>query len=504
MAKTTPNSSKLRSVKLTPKQQQQHWQDLFQQIYEQGELFGVGQKLSNNPLEAKNKRANSVAVVGGMLGDEGKGRVTDELTAYFLNNHKQVVHYRDNGGANAGHTVEVGDVRLALHQLSSGVMQPGCMVVAGKEMVLHPEDLVLEIKQVLKATGKSSLPATLIIDKMAFLCLDTHRAFEAVLKMHSTGSEGATGRGISPAYADIIYRHPLQMRDLMADDWQSKLEKHYRLYQGWVKGLGFDLAQIEVPRLEGGKIKLGSFEQMLKRLTKARKTLKPYVKDVYQVLNQHWHNSTPFVFEKAQALGLDRRWGVYPDVTASNCGFGGILSSTEGLVDPDQIAVKAATIKATYSSSVGARQLPTAMEEKLAHKIREDANEYGATTKRPRDIAYLDLPMMSFLFDVGQVDYLAITHLDISYPNVPIKVCVGYEVDGEPVAYRPDQKFLDQVKPIYLELPAWDGKKAEQAKEIKDLPQEALQYLAFMTQVLQSKLLLATTGPKRKQTIKWY
>src|SRR3989304_17307 len=107
------------------------------------------------------------------------------------------------------------------------------------------------------------------------------------------------------------------------------------------------------------------------------------------------------VFEKAQALGLDSRWGVYPDVTASNCGFDGILSATEGIVDPTQIAIRAATIKATYSSSVGARRLPTEIKTKLADRIREDAFEYGATTKRPRDIAYLDLPMLSFLAKVG-------------------------------------------------------------------------------------------------------
>ncbi|MBD3250131.1 MAG: hypothetical protein GF381_00990 [Candidatus Pacebacteria bacterium] len=482
------------------------FRQVYDQVYKKNNLFGIDQKLKPNPLLSKDKRKNSVAVAGGMLGDEGKGRVTDELTAYFLRNknHNKVIHYRDNGGANAGHTVEVGEVRIALHQLSSGVLQPGCVVVAGKEMVLHPEDLVLEINHVLKATGKKSLPATLVIDEMAFLCLDTHRAFEAVLKMHSRGSKGATGRGISPAYADVIYRHPLRMRDLVSRNWKKKLEQHYQLYQNWVKGFGYELAEIEVPRLEGGNIKLGTLKQMTTRLERSRQVLKPYVKNVYQLIETHWPKKTPFVFEKAQALGLDRRWGVYPDVTASNCGFDGLLSSTEGLVNPDEIAVKCAVIKATYSSSVGARQLPTAMTGPLAEKIRQDANEYGATTGRPRDIAYLDLPMMSYLFEVGQVDYLAVTHLDISYPDTPIKVCLNYQIDNQVVNYRPDQNFLDQVEPIYFELPGWNGQEAAEAQTIQDLPQQAQQYLAFISQALKTKLLLATTGPKRKQTIRWW
>ncbi|MEA2056841.1 MAG: adenylosuccinate synthetase [Patescibacteria group bacterium] len=480
------------------------FQKIYKQVYEKNNLFDINKKLKKNPLVSKGKRKNSVAVVGGALGDEGKGRVTDELTAHFMKTAKKAIHYRDNGGANAGHTVEVGDVRLALHQLSSGVMQAGCTVICGKEMVLHPEDLVEEINQVKKATSKKKMPADLIIDEMALLCLDTHRAFEAVLKMKSRGSKPATGRGISPAYADRIYRHPLRMRDLANKNWQNKFKKHYQFYQTLISGFGLKLAELEVPRLNNEKVRVGSATEMLARLEKARAEILPYIQSVYDFIKESWEGDTPFVFEKAQALGLDKRWGVYPDVTASNCGFEGILSSTEGVTDPEKIAIKTAVIKATYTSSVGARKLPTIMEEKLAHKIREDANEYGATTGRPRDIVHIDLPMLSYLFRVGRVEYSTITHMDVSYPDVPIRVCVAYEIDGKEVHYRPDQQFLNKVSPRFVELPAWDGKRAEQAKKIEDLPQNALSYLAFINQCLGTKLLLITTGPKREQTIKWY
>jgi adenylosuccinate synthase len=473
-------------------------------VYEKGQLFGVDQKLAENPFLRKNYRKNSIAVVGGALGDEGKGRITDELTSLFLKEQKQVFHYRDNGGANAGHTIAFGNKKIALHQLGSGILQKGCTVVLGKEMVLHPQDLVLELLEVKKVLDGQDIPAKLLIDEMALLCLDTHRAFEAVLKMKAEGSKAATGRGISPAYADVLYRNPVRMRDLMAKDWQKRLQNHYEHYTMLCLGFGFDVSEVKVPRLDGSMVLVGSFKEFAKNLLKTKKVLEPFIKDVTSIIAKTWESDVPMVFEKAQALGIDPRYGVYPDITASNCAFDGIYSSTEGVVDDRQIAVKAATIKATYTSSVGTRNLPTAMEKSLAERIREDANEYGATTKRPRDVVYIDLPMLSYLFRVARVEHLTLTHLDIAYPEVPIKVCLAYEIDGKEVGYRPDQEYLNKVTAKYVELPSYDGAALANVKKMSDLPKEALQYLAFLSQCLNVKLLMVSVGPKRDQTIKYY
>lgn len=473
-------------------------------VYKEGQLYEVDQKLKENPFLHKDRRANSIAVVGGAMGDEGKGRITDELTSLFLKKQKEVFHYRDNGGANAGHTIAFGNKKIALHQLGSGILQKGCTVVLGKEMVLHPQDLVLEINEVKKVLDGQDFPAKLLIDEMALLCLDTHRAFEAVLKMKAEGSKAATGRGISPAYADVLYRNPLRMRDLLAKDWQKRLQNHYEHYTMLCRGFDFDLSEVKVPRLDGSMVAVGDFAEFAKSLAKAKKVLSSFISDVTAIIAKAWASKVPMVFEKAQALGIDPRYGVYPDITASNCAFDGIYSSTEGVVDDRQIAVKAATIKATYTSSVGTRNLPTVMEKSLAERIREDANEYGATTKRPRDIVYIDLPMLSYLFRVGRVEYLTLTHLDIAYPEVPIKVCIAYEIDGKEVGYRPDQEYLNKVTPKYVELPSFDGVKLADAKKMSDLPKEALQYLAFLSQSLQVKLLMVSVGPKRDQTIKYY
>ncbi len=485
---------------------------LYTAVYEEGNLFGIdtparrsARSTEKHPLSSftkRGRRPHSVAIAGGALGDEGKGRVTDELTARFLETTGSVIHYRDNGGANAGHTVHVGNTKIALHQLGSGILQAGCTIILGKEMVLHPEDLVAELEMVRSAAG-GTIPAEIMIDEQTYLSLDTHRAFESVLKQRESGGSGSTGRGISPAYADVLYRHPVKMRDLAAENWREIFEKHYQLYADFTRGVGGVLEQSTVPRLVGGPVVVGDLETFLQRLSATRAVLQPYIVDVHPFLSREWAKTTPFVFEKAQALGLDTRWGVYPDVTASNCGFDGIFSSTEGIIDHEDITIRAATIKATYTSSVGSRKLPTTMDAALAHRIREDANEYGATTKRPRDIVHIDIPMLRYLARVGRVEQLVLTHLDIAYPEVPIRVCIAYKHKGKTVEYRPDQVFLNTVQPEYLELPSWDGAALAGVTTFEALPKAAKQYIAFICAALNTTPLMATTGPKRSEAIWW-
>ncbi len=477
--------------------------DIYDAIYKENKLFGVDKKLKVNPFKLKGRRHNSVAVCGGVIGDEGKGRVTDELTARFLKRNKRAIHYRDNGGSNAGHTVEIGKIKLALHQLGSGVFIKNCMVVLGKGMVIHPIDLVEEIEQV-KKISKGKVAADLVIDEMAGLCLDTHRAFEYAIRWSTKGYAASTGRGISQAYADVIYRHPLRMRDLARTNWKKPFTNHYQFYQKLIKGLGLEMKEIEVSRLGRESQKVGNLSTFILRLDQKRRKIKCFIKPCHQLISRAWAGKIPFVFEKAQGLGLNKDWGVYPDCTVSDCTYEGIRSSTEGIVDSNKIAIKAAVIKATYTSSVGSRVLPSHMYEKLAERIREDANEYGVTTGRPRDIHYLDLPLISYLMKIGQVEYLVPTHMDIVYPNKPVKVCVDYVKNGKSVDYRPDQEYLLGVKPKFIELPTWDKKELQGAEKPQDLPKQALQFLAFLKQTLGVEILMATVGPKRHQTIKWF
>jgi adenylosuccinate synthase len=467
----------------------------------------VAQKSKVNPLTnpSNGTRPNSIAVEGGAFGDEGKGRIVDELCATLAYGGKPLFVYRWNGGANAGHTVVVDSKKISLHQLPSGVLTENADVILGKGMVLHPGDLKTEIEEVKGRFG--GFPARLHMDEMAVLALDTHRAFEGALKKWETGGLGSTGRGIAPAYADVLFRHPMRLRDLVASDWRERLGKHYDLYDGLLRGLGAELATSTVPSLKklAQPQTVGTKAEFLDRLAAQVAAIAPYIKSVYELVRQGWHASdVAWVFEGAQAVGLDPRYGVYPDITASDPTFSGIMPSTEGIVDATDIAVRAGAIKATYSSTVGTRKLPTMMENPLAQRIRDDAHEYGATTGRPRDIAYIDLPCLRFYARVSRMTHLILTHLDIAYPDVPIRVCTHYtDAAGGRADYRPDQEYLNTVTPHYIELPSWDGRSILDATEIAKLPNPCMQYIDFLTQALATGALFGTTGPERDALISW-
>ena len=442
----------------------------------------------------KKIRKNSIGICGGTWGDEGKAKVLDQI--------KGTIFYRDNGGGNAGHTIELNDgKKIVLHHLPSGIAQRKATVVLGKEMVIHPKELIYEIKEAKKFfDGKI---AKVKIDENALLCLDTHRAYEGALKKRESGSKGSTGRGIGPAYVDEINRNALRMKDLLNFD-EKKIREHYRFYKDQIKGLGFNIDSLEIPFLDyKGKFNTGKENVFVKKLKEQAKILKPFIGDIYDFLKKNWENEKiSFVFEKAQAVGLDKRWGVYPDITSSNTCFDGILSSTYGIIDPEKIEFRIGVIKATYASSVGSRKLPTMMDSKVAEIFREYGNEYGATTHRPRDIVSVDLVALNFYAKMGKINYFAITHMDSVFPKMPIKVCTDYRIGKKKVAYRPFQDFLSKVKPVFTELTTWDREKVQKAKSFKEMPTEAKSFVRFVERNTGVKVMYLTNGPRRDQVIK--
>jgi len=444
-------------------------------------------------------RLNSISVVGGAFGDEGKGKVVDEICHTLVKRFDKVIVYRWNGGSNAGHTVEIQNKKFVLHQIPSGALIEGATCILGKGMVIHPGDLVSELATI---QDNSDIKTDIVIDEMTALALDTHRAFESSLKKKEEGGAGSTGRGIAPAYADIIYRHPLRMRDLLDKSWKEKFEKHYLLYKSLILGLGNNLGKMQVNSLSGGTLEVGDKTKFIKKISEQRNQIGKYIKNIYDLVKENWNSKVPFVFEGAQGVGLDLRWGVYPDVTASDPTPSGIFASTEGIVNPEAIEIRANVYKATYTSSVGKRVLPTKMDEKLAARIREDANEYGATTKRPRDVYHIDLPALSYFAKVSLATHLVLTHLDISYPDTPIKVCTHYaNKRGKQIDYRPDQEFLHGVVPMYESFKPWDGGKIKNSTNLNDLSSSAKEYIKFLFQSLNLLPLMLTTGPKRESVI---
>jgi adenylosuccinate synthase len=202
----------------------------------------------------------------------------------------------------------------------------------------------------------------------------------------------------------------------------------------------------------------------------------------------------------AQAVGLDPWLGTLPDVTSSNTTLWGIAAGT-GFLRPTDIADRIGIFKITYTSSVGARKMPTHATDEWADWTRTAADEYGTTTRRPRDILYLDLDLLRFNARMGGIEVLAGTHLDITQEEQPIKVCTHYEVDGKRVPYQPGLRYLQNVQPKYIELPGWDGKKAASAKSFDGLPDNAKKFLAFVQKMTGFPIVVATNGPKRESLL---
>lgn len=442
-------------------------------------------------------RKNSIAFCGANWGDEGKGKIVDQIS-------DAKVFFRDNGGSNAGHTVELDNgEKIKLHHLPSGISKVNSTVVLGKNMVIHPKELVHEISEATKFFNNEI--ANIKIDENALLCLDTHRAFEQALKERKNGCLGSTGRGIGPAYVDQINRFPLTMKDLL--NWnETKIKEHYNLYKCLVSGFNKDISKSEICFGDSKeKFVVGTEEEFVNNLKTQVEFLKQYIEDIYDFLKTSWEDeSITFIFEKAQGVGLDLRWGVYPDVTSSNTCFDGFKASTYGIVDPLEIEKRVGVDKGTYASSVGSRKLPAQMPEEEADLFREYGHEYGATTGRPRDMIYKDLVSLRFYIKNGDINSLAMTHLDSVFPNIPVKICTEYQINGKKVEYRPDQEFLNKVTPIYVELPTWDREKIQQAKTFNDMPKEAQDFVRFVEREINIPVSYLTNGPQRSQVIKMY
>jgi len=522
----------------------------FRRIYEQNTTtLGLPQKY--NGIFSHLSRQNTVSIVGIALGDEGKGRIVDNTIETLLEKKgvKHVYVIRFQGGNNAGHTVEKNGTKLALHLIPSFVFYEKAFGLMDRGMVVHVEDLRTEVSYVEDVVG--SLTKRLFLSDDAILCTDLERAEEFLNTYIEEGSKGGTGRGIGPSYAHHYDKTGLRISDLLESDWQKKLEKRFLTYQKIFSTFDLTLSDIEVPDFQttvqnkkASKRKVGSKQLFLKRLSDARNWL---IKRNFVVNSFPLHiqvSSDPsigIIFEGAQAAGLDVWTGTRPDVTSSNTTTYGIREGT-GFWHVHDIDKRIGIIKLPYTSSVGARKMPTHInlsstspspkinnagsqnsplllgegqgevitndqgqltkDQTWALWIREAAHEYGTTTGRPRDITFLDLPFLRYNIRMSGVEMLIGTHLDTARDEDTIKVCTHYvNKNGQNIPYQPGLHYLTDVVPKYIELPSWDGARCQKAKTKRELPKKALQFLSFIQLQTQTPIIAATTGPDRKHIV---
>lgn len=398
----------------------------------------------------------NVVVIGAQWGDEGKGKMVD----YLAQNAQAVVRYA--GGANAGHTIVIGDQQYALHQVPSGILYPGKTVYLGSGMVIDPQALFEEL-QMLKDRGINWEGRVFISDR-AHIVLPRYRQIDKERDAARKRPIGTTGRGIGITYSMKSERDGIRLADL---DWAEKMQ---------------DLQKEDLDFLEQYKEKLISMR--------------------VNISSEMWkYRNKNVLMEGAQGAMLDLDLGTYPYVSSGlSCSAGASVGSGIGPRKLDKIL---GVFKA-YTTRVGNGPMPSEFDEnsqsELYKFVRDTGREYGVTTGRPRRCGYLDLVALRYACRTNSIDDLLLTHLDVYDSLNEIEACVGYEIDGKIVTEFPASiEDLNKAKPILEKFPGWK-KSLKECKTFKKLPKEAKNYIKYIESYTGTKIGIVSVGYERNET----
>lgn len=423
----------------------------------------------------------NTCVFGLQWGDEGKGKVVDLL----LDEADVVVRY--SGGANAGHTIVVGDERFALHQLPSGILRPNVISVIAPGTVIDPAVLLGEIAS-LRERGLA-IGDNLKISDRAHVVFPYHRREDALSEGAAQNRDklGTTGRGIGPCYADKHARHwAIRMCDLFpAERFRPRLaavvaHKNAALAAVYGTREVFDADRIAAEYIE--------FAAQLRPLLCNTTTL------LYRLRTA----GKRIIFEGAQGSLLDVDHGTYPFVTSSSAGCGGVLNGAG--VPPTAIQSGLGVVKA-YTTRVGAGPFPTELKGAVGDTIRERGHEYGTTTGRPRRCGWFDAVAVAYAARFAGPTHLAIMHLDTLAGFDELRVCVGYRVDGALLDDFPaDSDVLNHAEPVYEPVSGWSHDLGG-CRRMADLPGAARDYVRVISERVGVPVRMIGVGPARDQII---
>ena len=416
-----------------------------------------------------------VVVVGAQWGDEGKGKLVDVLAERA----DWVVRYQ--GGANAGHTVDLGDRMFVLHQIPSGILHPGVRCAIGNGVVLDPDTLFDEIDGLVKAG--IDVEGRLYVSERAHLVLPYHKAVDGASA--SSKAIGTTGRGIGPAYEDKVARRGVRLLDLRHPE---------RLREVVAKGA--ENAQRRL--VASGSDMVIDIEAVVAHLEHLARRLLPLADDVGLTVHRAVKTKAAVLLEGAQGSLLDIDHGTYPFVTSSNTTAGG--ASIGVGVGPTAIDRVLGVVKA-YTTRVGNGPLPTELAEPLQSEVRTLGNEFGATTGRARRCGWFDALVVKYATRVNGLSDLAVTKLDVLDTLPELLLCTGYEVDGEMYEEFPsDLLALEKVKPRYERFEGWRESTAH-ARSLADLPSRARAYLDRIEALCEAPIAYVSVGTRRDQII---
>ncbi len=420
----------------------------------------------------------NVVVVGAQWGDEGKGKIVD-----WLSERADVV-VRFQGGHNAGHTLVISGEVYKLSLLPSGIVRPGKLSVIGNGVVIDPWALAGEIEQ-LTGQGVAVSRDNLRIAENATLILPLHRELDGIREAAAgAGKIGTTGRGIGPAYEDKVGRRSIRVYDLKnIDTLGAKIERLLTHHNALRRGLGVE--EVSADELRGQLVEV------------APKVL-PYMDTVWDLLDQERKAGKRILFEGAQGIMLDIDHGTYPFVTSSNT-IAGQAANGSG-VGPSALSYVLGIAKA-YTTRVGAGPFPTELHDEIGERIGERGHEFGTVTGRKRRCGWFDAVMVRQAIKTAGITGIALTKLDVLDGFDEIKVCVGYELDGERIDRLPaGQNVQARVKPVYERFEGWQETTAG-ARTWNELPAQAVKYVRHVEELIDCPVALLSTSPERDDTV---
>jgi adenylosuccinate synthase len=420
-------------------------------------------------------RTRTIVVVGAQWGDEGKGKLVDVLAERA----DWVVRYQ--GGANAGHTVDIGERSFVLHQVPSGILHGGVRCAIGNGVVLDPETLFSEMDQMVR--DGVDVEGRLYVSDRAHLVLPYHKLVDG--ESSASKAIGTTGRGIGPAYEDKVGRRGVRVCDLRHPDRLRDLV-----------GLGVEHANAQLGRF-GSDLRAG-VEDTLDRLHAIAPRLLGLADDVGLVIAQARDSGAAVLLEGAQGSLLDVDHGTYPFVTSSSTTVAGAFIGA-GLA-PTGGHAALGVVKA-YTTRVGNGPLPTEFDEELGARVRSLGNEFGATTGRPRRCGWFDAVVVRYAVRINGLSHVAVTKLDVLDTLDRVAVCTGYRSGGEHIKEFPaDIAELDDVQPEYEWFEGWRSPTGS-VRRLEELPAPARRYVDRVQELVGASIRYVSVGTRRDQII---
>lgn len=422
-----------------------------------------------------------LCVIGLQWGDEAKGKLVDWLTE----GQRMVVRYQ--GGANAGHTVVVGDQVYKLHLMPSGILNADVLNLIASGVVLDPAVLLGEMDSLEKRGIK--LEGRLKLSNRAHVVMPWHQVEDQIWNDLQQGDAniGTTLRGIGPCYRDKVGRsYAIRLGDLLSEHFPERVAE----IASYKERSLAPLSQSIETRFDAN--------QIAKQYAEYGQRLSAFIDDTNRIMLDAVDEDWPVLFEGAQGSLLDIDHGTFPFVTSSNSSGVGV---TVGAGAPPRFIHKTIGVAKAYSTRVGGGPFPTEQDNETGEHIRQLGNEFGTTTGRPRRCGWFDAVAVRYTCRLGGVSVICLTMLDVLSELDEIQVCVAYELDGKTIDYFPASvEELRRVRPVYETLPGFK-QDVTGARTVDDLPENALKYIDRIAQLCGRPIAYVSVGPDRAQTI---